>query len=367
MKVTTIEEAQDIASLKVEEVVGSLQSFERNFCDKIEKKGKSIAFASNTDSKEADNDLDTREDISKEIVLLGKQFNKILKRVERRPRRNVQHIQPNISKQGNTSAKSMTDEDKGIQCFECEGYGHIKTECATYLKKQKKGLAVTWSDEDNSNNELENVTANHVSTTTGVCFSDRDTCDDEFIYEELASMDKDLYLKSEELCRIFVEQKYHIKRLRLEKQELQDKVISLQEEIKQLSFNLESMTKSVRMMCTGTKKLNEILSIRNHLSDPTRVGYGKTHNKETTQSNFVPAQKGFNIEMMLPHPAPHQRHMQNKKFTTIKCHYCGKNDHRNPPAISFMVIQRRNLNPEFIMQSPEPRMSGSQEPKKLPT
>jgi hypothetical protein len=47
-------------------------------------------------------------------VLLGKQFNKILKRVDRRPRRNVQHIQHNISKQGNTSAKSKTEEDKGV-------------------------------------------------------------------------------------------------------------------------------------------------------------------------------------------------------------------------------------------------------------
>src|SRR6187399_1728811 len=56
MKVTAIEEAQNIASMKVEEVVGSLQTFEMNFSDKVEKKGKNIAFTSNTDSKEADND-----------------------------------------------------------------------------------------------------------------------------------------------------------------------------------------------------------------------------------------------------------------------------------------------------------------------
>ncbi|KAK2352154.1 hypothetical protein QL285_096469 [Trifolium repens] len=111
------------------------------------------------------------------------------------------------------------------------------------------------------------------------------------------------------------------------------------------------MTKSVRMLGTGTKKLNEILSIRNHLNDPTGVGYGKTYSKETLRSNCVPAQKGFDIEMMLPHLAPHQTHVQKKKFTTVKCHYCGKNGHRNHPAISSMVTQRRNLNPnlELIM------------------
>jgi hypothetical protein len=84
MKVTAIEEAQNIASMKVEEVVGSLQTIEMNFSDKIEKKGKNIAFTSNTDNEE-----DDEEDLSKDIVLLGRQFNKILKSVDRRPRRNV--------------------------------------------------------------------------------------------------------------------------------------------------------------------------------------------------------------------------------------------------------------------------------------
>ncbi|KAK2445253.1 gag-protease polyprotein [Trifolium repens] len=312
MKVTAIEEAQDIASMKVEEVVGSLQTFEMNFSEKVEKKGKNIAFTSNTDSKEADDDLDTREDLSDEIVVFGKQFNKIMKRVDRRSRRNVEHIQPNISKQGNTLAKSMTEEDKGVRCFECEGYGHIRSECATYLKRQKKGLAVSWSDEENSDNELENMTANHVRVTTDECLSDNDSSDDELTYEEVVSMNKDLYLKSDELCRTLVERNYDIMRLKLEKQELQEKIISLQEEIKQLSFNLESMTKSVRMMGTGTKKLNEILSVRNHLDDPTGVRYGKTYSKETLQSSFVPTQKGFDTEMMLPHPAPHQRHTHTR-------------------------------------------------------
>ncbi|WJX88834.1 hypothetical protein P8452_70878 [Trifolium repens] len=346
MKVIAIEEAQDISSLKVEEVVGSLQTFEMNFSDKVEKKGKNIVFTSNTDSKEADNDLDTREDLSEDLVLLGKQFNKILKRVDIRPRRNVQHIQPNISKQGNTSVKSKADEDKGVQCYECEGYGHVRTECATYLKKQKKGLTVTWSDEDNSDNELENVAANYVSAMIDVCLSDNDSCDDKFTYEDLASMNKDLYLKSEEVCRTVEEQKIHIEQLKHENQELQAKVTSLQDEIKLVSSNLESMTKSHRMLGTRKKKINEILSIRNHLNDPTGVGYGKTYSKETPISNFVPAQKGFDIEMMLPHPAPHQTHSHKKKSTTVKCHYCGKNGHSKPSCHKLHEYPKKKPQPQ---------------------
>jgi hypothetical protein len=35
----------------------------------------------------------------------------------------------------------------------------------------------------------------------------------------------------------------------------------------------------------------------------------------------------------------------------------------NPSAISFMGTQRRNLNPEHIMEKLEPRKNGSQMPK----
>jgi hypothetical protein len=293
MVVTAIEEAQDIASMKVEELVGSLQTFEMNFSDKVEKKGKNIAFTSNTDSEEVDDDLDTREDLSEDIVLLGRQFNKILKSVDRRPRRNVQHIQSDISKQGNTSAKSETD-DKGVQCHECEGYGHIRSECTIYLKKQKKGFSVYWSDED----ELESKTANHVSAMTGVCNSDTESCDEELTYEELASAYKELYIRSKEVCRTNVEQEAVINQLKSEKAtkveqevvinqlksegvKLQAKITSLQDDVKSLTSNLENMTKSARMLNSGTKKLDEILIIRNHANDPTVIGYEKIYSNET--------------------------------------------------------------------------------------
>ncbi|KAK2359883.1 gag-protease polyprotein [Trifolium repens] len=216
MKVTAIEEAQDIASMKVEEVVGSLQTFEMNFSDKPEKKGKNIVFTSNTDSEQVD-----EEDLSDDIALLGKQFNKILKNVGRRPRSNVQHIQFDISKQRNTSAKTKTDDkttqDRDVQCHECEGYGHYRPECPTYLRKQKKGLSVSWSDEDDSENELVNKASNHVSAMTGVCFSDNDSCDEDLTYEELASAYKDLCIRSEEVCRKNTELEIAINQLKSEK------------------------------------------------------------------------------------------------------------------------------------------------------
>ena len=53
MKVTTIEEAQDISSMQVDELRGSLQNFELVVDNRTEKKGKGIAFTANTADEEA--------------------------------------------------------------------------------------------------------------------------------------------------------------------------------------------------------------------------------------------------------------------------------------------------------------------------
>ncbi|WJX56803.1 hypothetical protein P8452_42426 [Trifolium repens] len=165
----------------------------------------------------------------------------------RRPRSNEQHIQTEISKQGNTLTKTEAD-DKGVQCHECEGYGHMRSECATYLRKQKKGLSVSWSDEDESENELVNKASNHVSSMTGVCFSNNDSCDEDLTYEELASAYKELFIRSEEVCRKNAEQEIVINQLKSEKstageqraiidqlkmkeQKLQAKVTNLEDEV----------------------------------------------------------------------------------------------------------------------------------------
>lgn len=71
MKVTVIEEAQDINNMKVNELMGSLQTFELGINEKSEKK-KNIAFVSHVEDLEDECDLDTNEGISNAIVLLGR-------------------------------------------------------------------------------------------------------------------------------------------------------------------------------------------------------------------------------------------------------------------------------------------------------
>jgi excinuclease UvrABC nuclease subunit len=62
MKVTTVEEANDISEMKVDELIGSLKTFEVAFNDKSESKLKNIAFASNTGEDEL-KDGDSAENV----------------------------------------------------------------------------------------------------------------------------------------------------------------------------------------------------------------------------------------------------------------------------------------------------------------
>lgn len=200
MKVNAIEKAQDINKIRVDELVGSLQTFELGINDRSEKKSKSIALVSNTDEE---CDLDTDEGLSNAIVLLGRQFNKVMKRVNLKSRGDVKNNFFDISKSNGLGSKSRYEEgssqSKGVQCHECEGFGHIRAECPTYLKRQKKGLTVTWSDEDS---ESEEESAKCVTILTGRCGTDEESCDDEITFDEIAGSYKELCLRSAEVIQL---------------------------------------------------------------------------------------------------------------------------------------------------------------------
>jgi hypothetical protein len=100
MKVTAKEETQDIANMKVDELVGSLQTFEISINERGDKKNKSIAFITNDeDDEEFQTAGEGEESIADALALIGKQFVRVLRRVDRRSRQNGQNIRVDINKQ----------------------------------------------------------------------------------------------------------------------------------------------------------------------------------------------------------------------------------------------------------------------------
>src|ERR1044072_8731736 len=210
MKVTAIEEAQDISQLQVDELIGSLQAFEMTLNDKSEKKTKSIAFLTNAEMEDEEPKADLVGEFSDALALLGRKFSKAFKKFDRKSKPNVSDKLPDIYRKTD-NARSLgfqrkgKDEERpsrsrGIQCHECEGFGHIKAECPTFLKKQKKGMAVTWFDDD-SEEDNEGETANIVKAlTVQVDATEEDSSDEEMNDEELADTYKLMFTNWKEMC-----------------------------------------------------------------------------------------------------------------------------------------------------------------------
>src|SRR3954468_22461063 len=112
--------------------------------DNTEKKNKSLDFVSNSQEEVEEG---REENLSESIAMLGRQFNKIMRRMDQKSRPNVKNISSDTNRSYDSSRKVKPEEkynqSKGIQCHGCEGHGHIRAECPTYLKKQKKGLSVS--------------------------------------------------------------------------------------------------------------------------------------------------------------------------------------------------------------------------------
>src|ERR1051325_3779127 len=280
MKVTAIEEAQDISTLKVEELIGSLMTFEMGISETVDRKNKSIALVSTT---EKGCKMDDEEKISEAIAMLGRQFNRLIKRVDPKSRSNVKDISSDIGRSYDSSRRSKSEEkgsqSREIQCHGCEGYGHIRAECPTFLKKQKKGMAVTWSDGD-SGSESEEEGAKLVTALTGVYNSDMDSSDEEVTFEELAETYRKLCVKNGEVCQQNEEQKNLIEqleaenvKLEAEKKENTATITLLNSDVVMLNSKLDQMSKSFKMLTSGTEKLDEILQLGQNAGNKHGLGY----------------------------------------------------------------------------------------------
>ncbi|KAK2378545.1 putative mitochondrial protein [Trifolium repens] len=350
MKVTAIEEAHDINTMKVDELIGSLETFESAINERSDKKSKSIAFASNTDDCESTGEIDEDDGFSEALAMVGRKLRQAWKQ-----KPNGQNIRFNINTQPDKFKKGKGDDkqapSKGIQCHECEGYGHIRTECATFLKKQKKSMTVTWSDEDDS--EEESKTAKCVTALAGVCASDVESVDEGLSYDDLLASYRDLYEKDLEINKVLRRQKKTIAQLTVERDEGLTKIAGLTDKVAQLNSQLESVMKQVRMMNVGTDLLEEILD--NVPSGKLKsVGYNYSslnQYQQDPETKFTSAEEVFDpctgkkmpkhsTQHCRTYPVPkfaldskphvHQRPKSQRRYRRWVCHHCGEKGHIRP-------------------------------------
>ena len=151
-KVIAIEESTDLDEIKIQELIGSLQTYELGLPS--HKSTKSLTLKT---INERMGDSSNEDDVEKEVAFLAKNFKKFLK---------MKNNGKSFGKWRFSSSKNNKREYKkkdgkessstqGIVCYECNGHGHLKKECPNYLRGKGKVFATTLSDSESSNSDAE--------------------------------------------------------------------------------------------------------------------------------------------------------------------------------------------------------------------
>ncbi|KAK0604511.1 hypothetical protein LWI29_016360 [Acer saccharum] len=145
-KVTAIEESKDVDVMSIDELLGSLQTFEA--CMKPKAKNKGLALKVVKEASSSDDD--------EEMALLVRKFRKFMRKGAKssgkysRDKEVKKSFTPPHERSGH--AKS----NRKVQCFKCKKLGHYASDCPSGDSKRDnkgKAMAATWSEDDASSDE----------------------------------------------------------------------------------------------------------------------------------------------------------------------------------------------------------------------
>ncbi|GAV73883.1 LOW QUALITY PROTEIN: zf-CCHC domain-containing protein/UBN2 domain-containing protein, partial [Cephalotus follicularis] len=255
-KVTAIEEAKDLKTFPLEDLLDSLMTHELSIIKKDneeekEKEKKIVALKSSA-NEEIEGDSD------QEMALITRRFKKFL-----------------------ASEPSKIEE---IICYECNKPGHYKSDCPRLKKKEqvkkKKAMIATWEDSDDSSSEEE---ANEeVAQLALMAIEEEEDCD-EVTYDELV-------LLVEKYTCIISELKKKVKCLNIENKELKSTSISLldkedknkieilEEENKNLKIEIDALKKTFSKFSNSSEKLEKLFGIQRCVFDKAGLGYDEMNN-----------------------------------------------------------------------------------------
>ncbi|KAK2389850.1 gag-protease polyprotein [Trifolium repens] len=363
MKVTAIEESQDLSTMKVDELIGSLQTFEMSLDDKPEKKMKNLAFKSE--------ESQTDDELSEALAYLTKDFNKSLNELQVRYRTNVPDKMSNIKSLGKTKEENTSEQNKEVRCSECEGFGHIRPECPNFLRKQKKGMTTTLSD---SEEEKEEEPTN--KAFTGTFQTSSSTNNEDLLQKELDEKYNNLTIKWEQSCKLIRRQDKEMEKLAHEKKALAASTAGLREQVTLLKEVLEAstaalreqvtlsnsklteMTKSVRMLNKGTDMLEEVLELGRKPSEKKGLRYDNYINAPEKKISPKNNSQDQMSNHMSQHPSQHkhkktgskpQQPARQKKQVT-KTHHLTQHKQKRFEQRTQPPAQQRKHMPDHMSQ-----------------
>jgi len=147
IKLTTIEESKDLEEMKIEELVGSLQTYEYSM--PLVRKAKTIALKASKKKTRVSSDEDSNidEDV---VAMLAKNFERFMKN-DKFKKRFFDRLKKALQTDELEEAEKKDPRDP--KCYECSGFGHIKSECTNLKKVKGKAFNATLSDESEKEEE----------------------------------------------------------------------------------------------------------------------------------------------------------------------------------------------------------------------
>jgi hypothetical protein len=141
IKVTTIEERKDLEEMKIEELVGSLQTYELSLPPI--KKPKTIALKASKKKVEASSGDDFEEE-EKAVARLAKNFRRLMR--DDQSKKKFSEKMKKAPREAEPKEEEKKDP-RGPRCFECSRFGYIRADCGNLKKDKGKAYNVTLNDE----------------------------------------------------------------------------------------------------------------------------------------------------------------------------------------------------------------------------
>ncbi|CAL2238862.1 unnamed protein product [Prunus armeniaca] len=338
-KITAIEEIHDLNTLKVQELIGSIQTYEMKHLPP--KKSKNVAFKVVNEEDDGHSNEDCSDE---ELTILTRRFMNFLKNQDPRSRDskgiNSKNRFVNYTDGGSKFRKlnERKNPREKVKCFECEGYGHISSECANTLKKQtdgkNKAMHTTWSDSESECENDEKMVALITTVSLDESHEDGDCkgINIEFImnkYDDLLAASQKLSKQNNELvkevavlklenCRIASE--FQSPGADSEKKKLTDQnklIASLTYDNKAFELELKNSKERIVSLTIGAEKIDKIISMGRRDGDKRGLGF-EPSNKSSAVSKTKFVKSTSPIEPSATHEV--------KKFIQI-CHFCGTRGH----------------------------------------
>jgi hypothetical protein len=244
IKVTTIEESKDLEEMNIEELVGSLQTYELSLPPV--KKLKTIALKASKKKVEASFEDDSEEE-EKVVAMLAKNFRRLMRddRFKKKFSEKVKKVPREVEPE-----EEEKKDPRGPRCFECSCFGHIRADCGNLKKGKGKAYNVTLSDESEGeapeSEKFLAFVAPHIEEEDSYYSEHSDNGDD------LKEAYKTLYIEYEKLREGRKQHLYDLNSLQTEKSSLLLKIQELEEKLLETQLQLERVT---------DEKLTRMLSI----------------------------------------------------------------------------------------------------------